>query len=133
MPETPEIYTAHYMWNAEGEGIPQGGCYAPEILHHVIGRHDGLPPMFCLAKEAWVGITGDPEHPWVGTWGGLREKYLTKRKPLYDEFEVQILRQVWRCDAKAIMRNFSDFATTITRRNRQIEDLRSQLARVKVR
>lgn len=147
--EMSEKYLASYgigMWERERTDVPQ--------IHQYL-KYEGYVIPFILPDQVRVKLVSAPDPEMVGMegyWGKLREKLhwerikekLQKRTEEDVEqltsclleridFWVEVLddRPYWLCYPPTIMNAVSELRDKVFRRNRQIEDMRKQLAETK--
>ncbi|MEK9135458.1 MAG: hypothetical protein AAB451_04175 [Patescibacteria group bacterium] len=128
---------ARYYWNDSGRGIPEI-VYPLPVLPQ--GKDDicGFPThgpgidSFRLDDRSVVCINGAR-----GEWGKIKKSLVVPYKESMenspDDFEVEIEDGLWICSPKWLTEKYEAALEKISRRNRQIENLRDQLATAKQR
>lgn len=127
-----ELYTAYFCRLRDLSG--EHPVYTLEVVYPPPETDgEGAFPEFRLGDDSWVRIYPDSEHTWEGRWGEVRGQYQTDN-PSFDSLPgIEVVQGLWECDPSEIVRRIKELTGRIHRRNRQIEDLRSQLAAAKAR
>ena len=131
-----EVYVAQYkVWNkGKGEQVP-------EVEYPLSEDYPVGSPLFSLrfrlADQAVVKISKERfGNQWWGEeeqWGKAKERLLIQPWDRGGSLEILVVKGIWEGNPREVVRQIEELLDKVRRRNKQIEDLKDDLAAAKQR